>query len=82
MSSNSSGTQAKLELDDGTGLRVVSAKFEGQEKFSSDVFAGFDSLRVLTYSASVKAIVGMLNTYSFNSLRKRREQWSISRSSR
>ena len=52
-------------MDDGTGLRVVRAKFAGERKFSWDLFEGYDSLRVLTYSASTNAIVRMLDNYSF-----------------
>ena len=57
--------QAGLGLDDGTGLRVVSAKFLKEQKFDWDVFDGYDSLRVLTYSASINAIVRMLDEFSF-----------------
>jgi hypothetical protein len=53
-------------LDDGGGLRVVSAGFLDEQKFDWDLFDGYDSLRVLTYSASVNAIVRMLDKYSFN----------------
>src|SRR3989337_2012965 len=59
--------QSGLGLDDGAGLRVVNAKFLGEQKFDWDLFDGYDSLRVLTYSASVKAIIRMLDKYSFNS---------------
>jgi hypothetical protein len=57
--------QTGFGLDDGAGLRVVSAKFLDEEKFSWDLFDGYDSLRVLTYSASISAIVRMLDQYSF-----------------
>ena len=60
-------SQPSFALDDGTGLRVVRASFASEEKFDWDLFQGFDSLRVLTYSASVNAIVRMLDQYSFNS---------------
>ncbi len=60
-------TQTGLDLDDGVGLRVVSAQFLDEQKFNWDLFNGYDSLRVLTYSASIKAIVRMLDTYSFTS---------------
>ena len=39
--------QAGLGLDDGAGIRVVSAKFLTEEKFSWELFDDFDSLRVL-----------------------------------
>ncbi|HEU0021396.1 MAG TPA: hypothetical protein VFR55_06970 [Dehalococcoidia bacterium] len=57
--------QTGLRLDDGTGLRVVSARFLDEQKFDWDLFDGYDSLRVLTYSASINAIVRMLDQYSF-----------------
>ena len=60
-----SDNQSAFELDDGTGLRVVRASFAGERKFSWELFEGYDSLRVLTYSASTNAIVRMLDNYSF-----------------
>ena len=60
-----SDSQSTFELDDGTGLRVVRASFAGERKFSWDLFEGYASLRVLTYSASTNAIVRMLDNYSF-----------------
>ncbi|MBI2171550.1 MAG: phospholipase D family protein [Chloroflexi bacterium] len=57
--------QAGLRLDDGTGLRVVSAGFLHEEQFNWDLFHGYDCLRVLTYTASIGAIVRMLDRYSF-----------------
>ncbi len=60
-------SQAGFSLDDGTGLRVVSARFLNEQKFNWDLFDGYDCLRVLTYSASIGAIVRMLDTYSFKS---------------
>ena len=57
--------QTGLGLDDGSGLRVVSARFLSEQKFNWDLFGGYDSLRVLTYSASVSAIVRMLDEFSF-----------------
>ena len=64
-----SGTQkpqAELALDDGTGLRVVGARFVDERMFDWGLFRGYDSLRVLTYSASIAAIVRMLDEYSFS----------------
>ncbi len=58
-------TQTELGLDDGAGLRVVSARFLNEQKFNWDLFDGYDSLRVLTYSVSVSAIIKMLDKYSF-----------------
>jgi hypothetical protein len=57
--------QIGLGLDDQVGLRVVDAKFLDEQKFSWDLFNGYDSLSILTYSASVNAIVRMLDSYSF-----------------
>ncbi len=59
------GNQSGFALDDGTGLRVVRATFVDEQKFDWDMFRGYESLRVLTYSASAKAIVRMLDEYSF-----------------
>ena len=60
-----SDNQSEFTLDDGTGLRVVRANFAGERKFGWDLFEDYDSLRVLTYSASTSAIVRMLDSYSF-----------------
>ena len=65
-SDNGNRNQAELRLDDGTGLRVANAKFLNESKFEWDLFDGYDSLRVLTYSASVKAIIRMLDNYAFD----------------
>ncbi|HSW57198.1 MAG TPA: phospholipase D-like domain-containing protein [Dehalococcoidales bacterium] len=59
--------QRGLSLDDGTGLRVVDARFLNEQKFDWDLFKDYDSLRVLTYSSSINAIVRMLDNYSFRS---------------
>ena len=58
--------EPKLVLDDGSGLRVVRASFLGEQKFEWDLFEGLESLRVLTYSASVRTIVRMLDQFSFD----------------
>lgn len=60
-------SQPSFALDDGTGLRVVRAQFIDDQKFGWDLFEGSEELRVLTYSASVKTIVRMLDQYSFDS---------------
>ena len=57
--------QSGLALDDGTGLRVVNARFLSEQKFAWDLFSGFDRLRVLTYSGSIPAIVKMLDDFDF-----------------
>ncbi len=59
-------SQGALALDDGSGLRVVRASFIDEQKDDWELFQGYDQLRVLTYSASVKAIVRMLDQFSFN----------------
>ena len=62
-----SDIQTNFTLDDGTGLRVVRARFLDEQKFEWGLcFEEYDSLRVLTYSASVNAIVRMLDRYSFD----------------
>jgi len=58
-------SQATLGLDNDSRLRVVTAKFLGEERFRWSLFDGYDSLRVLTYSASISAVVRMLDRYSF-----------------
>ena len=57
--------QAGFSLDDGTGLRVVGARFLSERRFDWDLFRGYDSIRVLTYSASIPAIVKMLDDFDF-----------------
>ena len=56
-----------LGLDDGAGLRAVRARFVDESRFDWSLFEGFESLRVLTYSASAAAIVKMLDDFSFES---------------
>ncbi|MCH8206052.1 MAG: phospholipase D family protein [Chloroflexi bacterium] len=62
--------QNRLDFDDAhsaaeRGLQVVSAEFCSVEPFSWNIFDGFDSMRVLTYSVSTPMIVRMLDRYSF-----------------
>ena len=57
--------QRGFTLDDGSGLRVVSARALSESKFDWDLFRGYDTLRVLTYSASIPAIVNMLDDFDF-----------------
>ena len=61
------GEKLGFDMDDGTGLRVAHARFLDEKQFDWNLFAGYDQLRVLTYSASVKAIVRMLDQFAFNS---------------
>ena len=55
-----------FDLDDGTGLRVVRARFDSESKFSWSMFDGYDSIRILTYSAGVGAIVRLLDRHGFS----------------
>lgn len=59
--------QPDLGLDDGIGLRVVSARFIEEDGFDWGLFQGYDSIRILTYSASIPAIVRMLDDFDFAS---------------
>ncbi len=52
-------------LDLGDGLRIVDAEFQGEQRFNWEMFRGYDTLRVLTYSASVPAIVRLLDEFEF-----------------
>ena len=45
-----------LGLDDGTGVRVARSSFHGDLKFSWDLFRGFRSCRVLTYSIDLTTV--------------------------
>ena len=45
-----------LGLDDGTGVRVARSSFHGDLKFSWDLFRGFRSCRVLTYSIDITTV--------------------------
>ena len=65
-SNGDSANQTTLKLDDGSGLRVVNARFVEEQRFDWSLFEGFSKLRVLTYSASVDAIVRMLDNFSFD----------------
>ena len=62
----SNASQTTLKLDDGSGLRAVNAQFISEKPFDWDLFEGFEQLRTLTYSASVRAIVRMLDEFSFD----------------
>ncbi len=57
--------QQELRLDDGSGLRVAVVGFEHEIPFNWSLFDGFDTLRVLTYSASAATIVRMLDNSEF-----------------
>jgi len=49
------------------GLQVVQAEFLDAKPFSWDIFKGFDSMRVLTYSSSIPMMMKMLDEFSFES---------------
>ena len=51
----------------GPGYGWPYARFLDEKKFDWNLFEGYDQLRVLTYSASVKAIVRMLDEFTFKS---------------
>ena len=63
---NAGPNQELFPIDDGGGLRVVHARFQSATKFDWDLFSGFTSLKVLTYSASADAIVRMLDNFDFD----------------
>ena len=54
-----------LKLDDGTGLRVAKATFESQFPFDWSLFTGYDTIKILTYSAGTSAVVRMLENHGF-----------------
>ena len=60
------GETLGFDIDDGTGLRVASARFESESKFSWALFDGYDRIRILTYSAGVSAIVRLLDRHGFS----------------
>ena len=60
------GEMLGFDIDDGTGLRVVRARFESESKFSWSLFDGYDRIRILTYSAGVSAIVRLLDRHGFS----------------
>lgn len=57
--------QQGLVLDDGSGLRVVDVRFAGETHFDWEFFRGYDTIRILTYSATIPAIVRMLDDFEF-----------------
>ena len=58
-------SEKQARMDDGAGLRVAHARFIGESKFAWSLFSGYDSMRALTYSSSIPAIVRMLADYEF-----------------
>ena len=61
-------TQQILSMNDGTGLRVLRAEAQEEEPFNWNLFDGYQHIRILTYSASIKTIVRILNDFSFESV--------------
>ena len=59
----SSSSQQQLGLNDFDKLNVVHTHFQRSEPFSFDVFEGFSTLRVLTYSSSIPMTVRMLSHF-------------------
>lgn len=49
-----------LDMDDGEGLRVIHAEAQSESRFSWDLFRDFGRLRILTYSASVQAVLRLI----------------------
>ncbi len=63
--------QRRLGFDDpdsltrDAGLSVVHANSESVEPFDVSMFAGFRSMRALTYTASIRMIVGLLKDHEY-----------------
>ena len=58
--------QSSLALDKGRGLRIVKARALSEEEADWDsVFAGYEKIRILTYSASTPAIFRILTNHDF-----------------
>ena len=55
----------QFRIDDGSGLRVADAEFLGETKFEWDLFSSYDTIRILTYSAGISAIVRLLEKHDF-----------------
>ncbi len=55
----------RMALDDGSGLRVVTAQFISETPFSWDLFKGYDTLKVLTYSGSIQTVFRLLDEFDF-----------------
>ena len=63
--------QASFASDDSdsrtrdSGLTVPRASLTGLEPFDRNLFAGFESMKVLTYTASLRMIVGLLRDFEY-----------------
>lgn len=55
------GGQQCLGVDDGVGVRVVRSTFGGHQQFSWELFGGFESCRVLTYSIDLRAVMRLFD---------------------
>ena len=64
--------QRRLGFDDpdsltrDAGLSVVRASSQRVEPFDMSMFAGFTSMRALTYTASMRMIVGLLRDHEYD----------------
>lgn len=59
-------SQSSLALDRAKGLRIVKTRALSEEEADWDsVFAGYEKIRILTYSASVPAIFKILTSHDF-----------------
>lgn len=66
MKKNPPENQSGLALDQGNGLRIVKARALSAEDADWDsVFAGYEKIRILTYSASTAAIFKILTRHDF-----------------
>ena len=52
-------------FEESTGISVVHANFVSESRFDWSLFENFDSLKVLTYSVSVNAIIRILEQFDF-----------------
>lgn len=64
-SGDESATRQIGLFDESHGINVVNAKFISASHFNWDLFDGFDTLRVLTYSVSVDAVIRILEQFEF-----------------
>ena len=60
--------QPGLTLDDGTGLRVAQSRFVEDRKFSWELFAGFTSCRILTYSVDLRTVNRLVMDFEFDEI--------------
>ena len=60
--------QPGLTLDDGTGLRVAQSRFVGDQRFTWQLFAGFTSCRILTYSVDLRTVNRLIVDFDFEEI--------------